>query len=41
MGIAIFEPFFRPTPTHGPVDGYGLGLAIAQRVVQARYRPCQ
>ena len=30
----IFEPFFR-SEAHGKSDGYGLGLAIAQRVVLA------
>jgi two-component system OmpR family sensor kinase len=32
---AIFEPFFRSNAEHHRVDGHGLGLAIAQRVVQA------
>jgi two-component system OmpR family sensor kinase len=32
---SIFEPFFRSNPTHNNVDGHGLGLAIAQRVVEA------
>ena len=31
---AIFEPFFRGR-TEGGYSGYGLGLAITQRVVQA------
>jgi two-component system OmpR family sensor kinase len=31
---AVFQPFFRSDPD-GKVDGHGLGLAIAQRVVQA------
>jgi two-component system OmpR family sensor kinase len=30
---SIFQPFFRSNPTHNNVDGHGLGLAIAQRVV--------
>jgi signal transduction histidine kinase len=30
----IFEPFFRPHPTQNNVDGHGLGLAIAKRVVE-------
>ena len=29
----IFEPFFRSNPTMNNVDGHGLGLAIAKRVV--------
>jgi signal transduction histidine kinase len=32
---SIFEPFFRSNPSHNNVDGHGLGLAIAQRVVKA------
>jgi len=31
----IFEPFFRSNPSKNNVDGHGLGLAIAQRVVHA------
>jgi signal transduction histidine kinase len=31
----IFEPFFRSNPTRNNVDGHGLGLAIAKRVVEA------
>jgi two-component system, OmpR family, sensor kinase len=30
----VFEPFFRSNPTHNNVDGHGLGLAIAKRVVE-------
>ena len=30
----IFEPFFRSNPTRNYVDGHGLGLAIAKRVVE-------
>jgi signal transduction histidine kinase len=30
----IFEPFFRSNPTQSNVDGHGLGLAIAKRVVE-------
>jgi signal transduction histidine kinase len=30
----IFEPFFRSNPTLNNVDGHGLGLAIAKRVVE-------
>jgi signal transduction histidine kinase len=30
----IFEPFFRSNPTRNNVDGHGLGLAIAKRVVE-------
>ena len=30
----IFEPFFRSNPTFNNVDGHGLGLAIAKRVVE-------
>jgi signal transduction histidine kinase len=30
----IFEPFFRSNPTQNNVDGHGLGLAIAKRVVE-------
>jgi two-component system OmpR family sensor kinase len=30
----IFEPFFRSNPTMNHVDGHGLGLAIAKRVVE-------
>jgi signal transduction histidine kinase len=29
----VFEPFFRSNPTRNNVDGHGLGLAIAKRVV--------
>ncbi|TFW32788.1 sensor histidine kinase [Massilia horti] len=32
---SIFQPFFRSNPQSNNVDGHGLGLAIAQRVVQA------
>jgi signal transduction histidine kinase len=32
---SIFEPFYRSNPTRNNVDGHGLGLAIAQRVVHA------
>ncbi|MTW03190.1 HAMP domain-containing protein [Duganella ginsengisoli] len=32
---AIFQPFFRSTETPSDVEGHGLGLAIAQQVVQA------
>lgn len=32
---AIFQPFFRSGASRTGVDGHGLGLAIAQRVVQA------
>ena len=32
---AIFAPFFRSDPASNNVDGHGLGLAIAQRVVLA------
>ena len=32
---AIFEPFFRSNPGKNNIDGHGLGLAIAQRVVHA------
>jgi signal transduction histidine kinase len=32
---AIFAPFFRSEPAANNVDGHGLGLAIAQRVVLA------
>jgi signal transduction histidine kinase len=32
---SVFQPFFRSNPTHNNVDGHGLGLAIAQRVVKA------
>ena len=32
---AIFQPFFRASASRTGVDGHGLGLAIAQRVVQA------
>jgi signal transduction histidine kinase len=32
---SIFQPFFRSNPTSNNVDGHGLGLAIAQRVVKA------
>jgi len=30
----IFEPFFRSNPARNNVDGHGLGLAIAKRVVE-------
>ncbi|MFL6632390.1 MAG: sensor histidine kinase [Massilia sp.] len=30
----VFEPFFRSNPTANNVDGHGLGLAIAKRVVE-------
>jgi signal transduction histidine kinase len=30
----VFEPFFRSNPMHNNVDGHGLGLAIAKRVVE-------
>ena len=30
----IFEPFFRSNPTQNNVDGHGLGLAIAKRVIE-------
>ncbi|QJE02567.1 HAMP domain-containing protein [Massilia forsythiae] len=29
----VFEPFFRSNPTRNNVDGHGLGMAIAKRVV--------
>ncbi|NHZ44013.1 ATP-binding protein [Massilia aquatica] len=32
---SIFQPFFRSNATSNNVDGHGLGLAIAQRVVDA------
>jgi two-component system OmpR family sensor kinase len=32
---AIFQPFFRATPSKDNVDGHGLGLAIAEHVVHA------
>jgi len=32
---AVFEPFFRAGASRSGVDGHGLGLAIARRVVQA------
>jgi len=32
---AVFQPFFRAGASRSGVDGHGLGLAIAQRVVQA------
>ncbi|TFW23005.1 HAMP domain-containing protein [Massilia arenosa] len=32
---AVFQPFFRSQPESNNVDGHGLGLAIAQRVVYA------
>ena len=32
---SIFRPFFRSNPAGANVDGHGLGLAIAQRVVAA------
>lgn len=31
----IFQPFFRSNPAKNNVDGHGLGLAIAERVVHA------
>jgi len=31
---AIFQPFYRSSSTHKDVEGHGLGLAIAQQVVQ-------
>ena len=31
----IFRPFYRASPAKNNVDGHGLGLAIAERVVQA------
>lgn len=31
----VFEPFFRSNPGKNNIDGHGLGLAIAQRVVHA------
>lgn len=31
----IFQPFFRSGTGPGTVDGHGLGLAIAQRVIGA------
>ncbi len=30
----VFEPFFRSNPTQNNVDGHGLGMAIAKRVVE-------
>ncbi|MFK3737879.1 sensor histidine kinase [Massilia sp. TN1-12] len=30
----VFEPFFRSNPTANNVDGHGLGMAIAKRVVE-------
>lgn len=30
----VFEPFFRSNPTRNNVDGHGLGMAIAKRVVE-------
>lgn len=30
----VFEPFFRSNPTGNNVDGHGLGMAIAKRVVE-------
>ncbi|SFD66184.1 sensor histidine kinase [Massilia yuzhufengensis] len=32
---SVFQPFFRANPGRSNVDGHGLGLAIAQRVVLA------
>jgi signal transduction histidine kinase len=32
---SIFQPFFRSDPSSNNVDGHGLGLAIAQRVIAA------
>ena len=32
---AIFEPFFRSNATSNNIDGHGLGLAIARRVLKA------
>jgi signal transduction histidine kinase len=31
---SVFEPFFRSNPARNNVDGHGLGLAIAKRVVE-------
>ncbi|UUZ48228.1 HAMP domain-containing histidine kinase [Massilia sp. B-10] len=31
----IFQPFYRASPGASNIDGHGLGLAIARRVVQA------
>jgi two-component system OmpR family sensor kinase len=31
----IFQPFFRSHPSKNNVDGHGLGLAIAERVIHA------
>jgi two-component system OmpR family sensor kinase len=31
----IFQPFFRSNPSKNNVDGHGLGLAIAERVIHA------
>jgi two-component system OmpR family sensor kinase len=31
----IFQPFFRSNPSQNNVDGHGLGLAIAERVIHA------
>jgi two-component system OmpR family sensor kinase len=31
----IFQPFFRSNPSNNNVDGHGLGLAIAERVIHA------
>jgi signal transduction histidine kinase len=30
----VFEPFFRSNPTANNVDGHGLGMAIAKRVIE-------
>ncbi|MES2150535.1 MAG: HAMP domain-containing sensor histidine kinase [Pseudomonadota bacterium] len=32
---AVFDPFFRSAPSRNNIDGHGLGLAIAQRVIGA------
>lgn len=32
---SIFQPFFRADPSANNIDGHGLGLAIAQRVIAA------
>jgi signal transduction histidine kinase len=32
---SVFQPFFRSQPETNNIDGHGLGLAIAQRVIQA------
>ena len=33
--ITIFQPFYRSEPSANNIDGHGLGLAIAQRVIAA------